>query len=508
MGIEERNDEEPLAHAHPACFAGALLSLRVLPEFQRRKDFHRLEGLARPIKDDFSIQDCPEPSIRPGHVIHDQAYAALRGLHMDYARIQPWFPYPKLGVAELDPPSNGKTHWDFAGMDPLVMDFYNAAEGRPIVLSFSAIPEWMVRTDALVAYPADPDEIDFNYDPGTELRDPSLKEVVGYYERLYDWYTNGGFTDEAGVIHKSGHHLHVAYWEVLNEIDMEHRWSPEQYTRIYDAIVTALRAKNPTQKFIGLALTNPVDRDHQPYFEYFLNLKNHAPGIPLDAISYHYYVGVNPDDKPETLQAEFFKRADVLIEAVKKVEAVRKRLSPSTKTYIDELGTMWMNGEKADNPPIPDHYWTLGSSVFAYMYLGLVRQGIDIIGAAELIDYPGQFAGTTLLDWNTGKPNARFLVTDLLHKTVKPGDTLHPTASSSTAAEAQAFSNAQGKTLVLINKTDAEVSLEIEGAAGTSMTSVDQTTGSNPPSKTVLNSNSVVLEPQATAVLAWPAHSK
>jgi len=71
------------------------------------------------------------------------------------------------------------------------------------------------------------------------------------------------------------------------------------------------------QKFIGLALTNPVDKDHDRYFEYFLDPKNHAPGIPLDMISYHYYVGVQPEDNQNDLQNIFFKRADVLIDAVK-----------------------------------------------------------------------------------------------------------------------------------------------------------------------------------------------
>jgi hypothetical protein len=468
-------------------------------------DWSQSQGLSKTI---LTIQDCPEPPILRGHKIHDQAYAALRSLKMDYARLQPWFPYPKLGVAELDPPKDGRTFWDFTSMDPMVQDFYDAAEGRPVVFSFSTIPAWMIRTDTPVVYPENPDTIDFQYNTGTELRDPSTKELVGYYDRLYDWYMNGGFADEVEKYHKSGHHFRAAYWEVLNEIDTEHHWSPEEYTRIYDAVVASLRAKNPDQKFIGLALTNPVDKDHDKYFEYFLDHHNHAPGIPLDMISYHYYVGVNPEDKAETLQADFFKRADVLIEAVKKVEVVRRRLSPDTMTYLDELGTMWMNGEKADNPPIPEHYWTLSSSVFAYMYLGLVRQGIDMVGAAELIDYPGQFAGTTLLDWNTGKPNARFLVTQLLHDTLKPGDALHPTSSSSKAVEAQAFSNALGRVLVLVNKTDAKVQLEIPGAVGARMTSVDQTTNNMPPSQFVVQSNSILLEPQATAVLRWSGESK
>ena len=468
-------------------------------------DWKTIKGHSKTI---LSIQDCPEPPIMRGHAIHDQAYAALRSLHMDYARLQPWYPYPNLGVAELEPPSAGHTHWDFKYMDPMVLDFYNAAEGRPVVFSFSTIPAWMIHTDAPVSYPSDPDAIDFKYSQGTELRDPSLKELVEYYRRLYDWYTNGGFQDESGIFHKSGHHLRSAYWEVLNEIDAEHKWSPEEYTHIYDAIVTSLRSTNPDQKFIGLALTNPVDKDHDRYFEYFLDPKNHAPGIPLDMISYHYYVGVQPEDNQNDLQNIFFKRADVLIDAVKKVEAVRKRLSPTTKTYIDELGTMWMNGEKGDNPAIPDHYWTLSSSVFAYMYLGLVRKGVDIVGAAELIDYPGQFAGTTLLDWNTGRPNARFLVTELLHKTIKPGDAIHPTLSTSPSVEGQAFSSARGRVLVLVNKTDSKITLNLPGAAGATFTSVDQTTNSSAPSRSLIKADSISLEPQATAVLFWPRHSK
>lgn len=28
------------------------------------------------------------------------------------------------------------------------------------------------------------------------------------------WYTRGGFTDEYGVFHKSGHAFDIPYWEV------------------------------------------------------------------------------------------------------------------------------------------------------------------------------------------------------------------------------------------------------------------------------------------------------
>ena len=37
--------------------------------------------------------------------VHDQIFASLKQLNAEYARYAAWFPYPKMSVAELDPPS-------------------------------------------------------------------------------------------------------------------------------------------------------------------------------------------------------------------------------------------------------------------------------------------------------------------------------------------------------------------------------------------------------------------
>lgn len=115
---------------------------------------------------------------------------------------------------------------------------------------------------------------------GQELRDPSRKELAGYYSRLVRWYTQGGFTDELGVRHESGYHYKIPYWEVFNEIDVEHQPTPEQYTKSYDAIVGELHAIDPAMKFVGLALAFPERNPEM--MEYYLDHRNHKPGIPLD----------------------------------------------------------------------------------------------------------------------------------------------------------------------------------------------------------------------------------
>jgi hypothetical protein len=452
-----------------------------------------------------SIQVCPEPPMRRGSPIHDQLFGALRNLKADLARLQPWHPYPKLAVAELDPPKDGKTFWDFSVIDPIVVDFYAAAEGRPVMLNFGTIPEWMFKTDKPVAYPADPDEIDWNYAQGKQLRDPTLKEVVDYYHRLASWYMKGGFTDEYGTLHESGHHFKIDYWEVLNEVNIEHDLSPELYSSIYDAVVSDLRKLDPEMKFSGLAMAGPSNEaEYYRYYEYFLNRKNHKPGIPLDMISFHFYSTPAADESMEVQQHTIFAQAEWFLGAVRHVDSIRQRLSPNTKTYINELGTFSADPRSMD-PKLPPSFWTLSGSMFAYVYPRLVEDGIDVIGAAELIDYPGQYPGTTLVDWQSGKPNARYWVVKLLKENFGPGDKLAATKSPDDTVLAQGFLSPKGEhKILLVNKRNHDISVSLPGAANSKIEYVDQTTGWEPPGSAILRNDSVTLRPQAVAVVTLP----
>jgi hypothetical protein len=453
-----------------------------------------------------SIQDCPEPPLWRGSPLHDQIYAALRDLNADYARLQPWFPYPRVTVAELKPPENGKTYWDFSLMDQMTEDFMQATKGHPVVFDFGTIPAWMFKTPAPVPYPDDPDEIDWKYSQGTELRDPTLKEVADYQARLVGWYTQGGFSDELGKWHASGHHYKIAYWEVLNEIDGsdQHSMTPEYYTRIYDAIVERVRQVSPQMKFMGLALENPVGGPQ--YFQYFLDPKHHKPGIPIDMISYHFYTMPDADETPETMQYTIFAQADKFLTAVRYIETIRKQLSPGTGTYIDELGSMLPDPEAPQLAhPIPSSYWNLAGAMWAYTYGHLAQMGIDIAGGAELIDYPGFFAATTVVNWETGQPNARYWVLKLLRDNLGPGDKLVQTQLASPQIYAQAFITPEGKqAILLVNKRDRTVELTIPGAAGGQEQRVDQSTASSPPVTSGVAQDAISLLGLAVAVLTLP----
>ena len=626
-----------------------------------------------------TLQVVVNPLIRRGSPIHDNVYSALRRLKTDYVRFVPWFPYPKLAVAELEPPSGGKTSWDFSLIDPLVEDFLNATRGRSTMLNFSTVPEWMwqpdpwtiregalhvaggdiglaasgsawtdytfavdvtplptgpqgsppyaqagwlvrmrdsgngygillsnypygtpaapgyivfvlfqggqatsVRPTALpfgvhggstyhvrttvagadltvavdgtdvltvhdgtfasgtvgfrefdtesatfdnvvvtaatgetlladdfsgdlskwappVAYPADPNETDFGYSKGTHLAVP-VEVVADYYKRLVSWYTAGGFTDEYGVFHRSRHHYSVPYWEVLNEIDLEHAISPQDYTALYDAIVTAIREVSPRTEFVGLALSQGAGLD---YYRYFLDPDNHRPGVPLDLISYHFYAVPNPADTVDQLGPDGFSQADRFLATVGQIEDIRRTLAPTVRTTVNELGSILPAAATQPDPaPIPDAYWNFSGGVYAYVFARLALMGIDIVGESQLVGYPGQFPSVTMLDWATGVPNARYRVLELIHDEIRPGCRLIeiPDQSYAGTLHALALRDRGHRKVLMINKTDTPVAVDVDALQGAQIRIVDQRSAGGSIREEQSSSNTFTLGGYAVAV--------
>jgi Glycosyl hydrolases family 39 len=449
-----------------------------------------------------TLQVVVNPPLRPGEPLGEAAYKAVKELGADYVRYVPWLPYPKLAVAELEPPTPQKTSWDFNLIDPMTKDFLAATEGHPAVMNFSTSPAWLYKTDKPVTYPAGPDQVDWHYTQGTELRDPSGKELGDYYARLVSWYVNGGFSDENGVRHESGYHYKFPVWEVLNEVDYEHKMTPEQYTARYDAIVSAIHAVSPETKFMGLALAAPSASPH--FFEYFLNPANHKPGIPLDYISYHFYASPVAAETIDDWQYTFFDQANGFLNTVRYVEAIRKRLSPETKTDLDELGVILPTDNKpGDNVPPPAAYWNLCGALYADLFIELSRMQIDLIGMSQLIGYPTQFPSVSMMDWTTNKPNARYWVLKLIKDSFHPGDQLVETSVNSGDVAAQAFLTPRGRKLLLANKRNRPVEIELPDLDKAAARTVDEQTGDAPACLVKPADGKIALAPFAVTVVSW-----
>lgn len=458
-------------------------------------DWKQIERVSRSTA---TLQVVVNPPLRRGSSIHDPVLRALQDLGAEEVRYVPWLPYPKLAVAELQPPTAATTSWDFSLIDPMTLDFLNATKGHSPILNFSTMPAWLFKTDHPVKYPADPNAVFWDYTQGTELKDPTGEQLGEYYARLVSWYHLGGFTDELGRRHDSGYHYDIPWWEVLNEIDFEHSTSPQQYTERYDAIVKAIHTVSPETRFVGLALGHA---DHFSYYEYFLNPTNHQAGIPLDMISYHFYADPGSGTNAANPNAwHFCEQADHFVDTVQRVEAIRQRLSPSTMTDINELGVIANDDNTWKNQPI---YWNAAGAMYAYLYLKLSQLGIEYVGESQLVGYPTQYPSVSMVNWETGQPNARFRVLELLCHNFKSGDKLVPTKIDDPAIAAQAYKTSTGRKLLLVNKENAPIQVTLpRGMRGRFMEYVDLTTGENPPQHSRTTGRRLTLNPFGVAVIS------
>jgi hypothetical protein len=458
-----------------------------------------------------TLQVVTNPMLRRGSPIHDVSFTALKELGAEYVRYVPWQPYPKTAVAELEPPTFSKTSWDFSLIDPMTKDFLAATENHSTVMNFSTIPAWMFKTENPVTYPNDPDQVFWKYTQGSELRDISGKEVGDYFGRLVSWYTKGGFTDENGKEHKSGYQYKFPIWEVLNEIDLEHEPTPEQYVKWYDAIVEGIRAFSPQTEFMGLAIGFAGNKP--AYYEYFLDPAHHKPGIPLDWISYHFYAHPTLAEGPDEWQYTLFNQADGFLTTTRFIEAIKHRLSPQTKTDIDELGVILssdiqeIQASKALPDQIPPRYWNAAAAAYAYLYIGLAKEGVDVIGQSQLVGYPSQFPSVSMMNYNTGKPNARYWALKMLMANFHAGDKLVSTNNSEydENVAAQAFETPAGKTMLFVNKRNREIEItipkELENA---NLSIVDEGSHDGEARQAITSGRSLRLAPFAVIV----AHAK
>lgn len=456
-----------------------------------------------------SIQVCPEPPLLRGRPLHDRLFSLLNTLGADYPRLQPWFAYPRIGVAELSPPAGGSTHWDFTLLDQITADFIRSTAGHPVIVNYGAWPIWMFKGTESVHVARPVDDINWLYATGTEFRDSTLEEAADYQLRLASWYLKGGFRDENGRWHPSGHHYRFAYWEVGNEPDLEHQLSPAEYTRLYDRVVAKIRSLGTGVKFAGPSVSNSLT--NAQFLAYFLDPHNHQPGTPIDLITYHFYTLPDRDETLADMQYTMFAKVEELLTATRYIDALRDKFVPGAKVAIDELGSMLPDPTAPVlTKPIPAAYWNLSAAMWAYAYGNLAAMDVDVVSGAELIDYPGQVASTTLADWRTGAPNARFLTLKLLRDNFAPGDRIvTPVWQTQTIpgvrnVYAQGFVGRSGsRKLLLVNKRARPADVLIPGALGGTQATVDLGATESPRSLP-LTGDVVHLDGFAVAVITLP----
>jgi Glycosyl hydrolases family 39 len=454
--------------------------------------------------------------------IHDALFKALEDLHTNDTRLQSWYSVTRQAVLEIKEPTATETFWDFQYADPLVEDYYAHTSGRHH-LNFTTIPRWMFKVPAKEV-PDDPTASFYPYTDDTRgdlLKDPSGRQIAEYQARIFQWYTKGGFRDELGKFHKSGHHYGIDYWDVLNEPDFENKITVEQYTKIYDAVTEAIHKIDPSVQLFG----PEVSGAEVPWARYFLNPKNHKPrSLPVNWFTFHNYV--NAPNDPSTWHAKYFTdparsatdgaSARVFVDRILEVLKIRDELSPNTKVIVDELGTF--NDVKTTeeacraNEPYQTYnplYWNAIGANWAYIFIAAERLKMPMFSMSQMIGYPTQCPSISMFDKDTAKPNAHYWVLSLINRNFGPGDKLVTTkVSSSQDIEAQAAITKTGRKLLLVNTTEHSIQVNLaESFSGTKANPlqanvVDQASGEEAPRADHLTGQQITLAPFAVAVVS------
>ena len=484
-------------------------------------DWSSVDG---PLATEPSLQVVAHGLLMRDSPLHDRLFGLLSDLRAQRVRYVPWLPTPLLGVAALEPPTANSTSWNFTLLDEQFLDTWNAVQGvtsevgsgaknlgYAMIPNFSTPPTWLYNENDW-SYSTECSQANGcksnGYEKGTAPASfhGGLTALGDYYGRLLAWYTQGGFTDELGIRHTSGHYLNITTWEIFNEPDYEHGHTPETYTLEFDAIVAGIRRHaDPGKKIKFVGMNNPNIDDTGKVVEwarYFLNASNHAPEVrdAVNYIGYHAYPTAAFPVSSKNELSQFFAYVDDYVDnKVAAVQKVVEDLAPGVITMLDECGTTGPIFGGLEDPA----YWVASGAYWAYFWARTaVRHGanVGVVGQSQFVDSADREPGVSMVDWTNGKPTAKYWVLRLVLESTAVGDVFRKTTANATAQLfAQAFTHGDERRVLLINKQNAPTTVVIAGADTARI--VDESTNQGPPCDIVKLGGSVLLGPFATAVV-------
>lgn len=183
--------------------------------------------------------------------------------------------HTRMQVMSQAIPQTGASTWDFTMLDQTL---------QPILGSSDQSPEFQV------AYAPG-----FMYVNGsTTFTDPTFQQFAGYAANLVRYYNTGGFT--AGATHyQSPSSTPITYWGIYNEPN-GNGISASEYVQMYNTLVPAMQAADPSLKFVALELSDYGNQE-QMYVPPFVQ----GVTAQVDVLATHFYSSCNQSDSDQTV---------------------------------------------------------------------------------------------------------------------------------------------------------------------------------------------------------------
>jgi hypothetical protein len=203
---------------------------------------------------------------------HPDAVAQLTNLNPHHINVQ---------VIDKSIPETAPGVWDFSVLDHQLQPILSAADHSPLI-QLAQAPAYLYRTKTHFVTPA------------------FIAGFTDYAVKIVQHYNAPG----------SPHP--IEYWGILNEPNY-FNISPSEYVAIYNAVVPAMRAVDPTIKIAALELGGEA-KDERTYLPIFIK----GVTAPVDIVAVHFYATCDQRDTDQTVfdsvpkfvdQLHFIRRA-------------------------------------------------------------------------------------------------------------------------------------------------------------------------------------------------------
>ncbi len=167
--------------------------------------------------------------------------------------------------------------WDFTTIDAVTQPVLTVSDRSPELRPFPA-PAFMY----------------VNGDNTADFLDPTFQQFAGYAQDLVRYYNSGGFTSSDGVSHVSPSYPNtkITWWGIYNEPNVNNNLTPQQYVQMYNALVPAMQAADPSLKFAAMELGMNGDSTGIPQTW----VPPFVSGVTarVDALTTHFYSTCDP----------------------------------------------------------------------------------------------------------------------------------------------------------------------------------------------------------------------
>ncbi len=198
--------------------------------------------------------------------LNPTATTTLGNLQPTHIRLQ--------GISQGVPRTTANT-WDFTVLDDVT---------QPVMGVGDHSPEFQI-----AVAPA------FMYDANHNFLDPSYNTFAAYTQNLVRYYNTGGFTSGDGLFHVSPSSYPITWWGIYNEPNFNNLDST-QYTQLYNVVVPAMQAVDPSLKFAAVELGDYTGLANSFMPAFVTGVTAH-----VDVLATHFYSSCNQKDSDAQL---------------------------------------------------------------------------------------------------------------------------------------------------------------------------------------------------------------